>query len=161
MVFFPRSLFISYWYKKEEGRKKIFKRLSINWNQPSFNLFLSSLQDFSVSPSPLGPNWGLDLIGTWLGLGLGGFGTKGLGTGLDNTWSTILLSPPSPAVSWSSSGASTTAAPYASADLRPSLECHPDSNSQSQPIQDGTHSRPYSSTTERQVVLLPSQAQNN
>ena len=26
----------------------------------------------------------LDLIGTWLGLGLGGFGTKGLGTGLDN-----------------------------------------------------------------------------
>ena len=27
----------------------------------------------------------LDLIGTWLGLGLGGFGTKGLGTGLDNS----------------------------------------------------------------------------
>ena len=26
----------------------------------------------------------LDLIRTWLGLGLGGFGTKGLGTGLDN-----------------------------------------------------------------------------
>ena len=26
----------------------------------------------------------LDLIGTWLRLGLGGFGTKGLGTGLDN-----------------------------------------------------------------------------
>ena len=26
----------------------------------------------------------LDLIGTWLGLGLWGFGTKGLGTGLDN-----------------------------------------------------------------------------
>ena len=26
----------------------------------------------------------LDLIGTWLGLGLGGLGTKGLGTGLDN-----------------------------------------------------------------------------
>ena len=26
----------------------------------------------------------LDLIGTWLELGLGGFGTKGLGTGLDN-----------------------------------------------------------------------------
>ena len=26
----------------------------------------------------------LDLIGTRLGLGLGGFGTKGLGTGLDN-----------------------------------------------------------------------------
>ena len=26
----------------------------------------------------------LDLIGTWLGSGLGGFGTKDLGTGLDN-----------------------------------------------------------------------------
>ena len=26
----------------------------------------------------------LDLVGTWLGLGLGGVGTKGLGTGLDN-----------------------------------------------------------------------------
>ena len=38
------------------------------------------LQDFSVSPSPL---W-LDLFGTLLGLGQGGFGTKGLGTGLYN-----------------------------------------------------------------------------
>ena len=27
----------------------------------------------------------LDLIGTWLGLGIMGFGTKGLGTGLDNS----------------------------------------------------------------------------
>ena len=27
----------------------------------------------------------MDLIGTWLGLGLGVFGTKGLGTGLDNS----------------------------------------------------------------------------
>ena len=26
----------------------------------------------------------LDLIRTWFGLGLGGFGTNGLGTGLDN-----------------------------------------------------------------------------
>ena len=26
----------------------------------------------------------LDLYGTWLGLGLGGFGTKDFGTGLDN-----------------------------------------------------------------------------
>ena len=34
------------------------------------------------SPSPF---WVLDLIGTWLGLGLGGVGTKGLGTGLDNS----------------------------------------------------------------------------
>ena len=39
------------------------------------------LEQFSVSPSPL---LVLDLIGTWLGLGLGVFGTKGLGTGLDN-----------------------------------------------------------------------------
>ena len=27
--------------------------------------------------------WVFELIGTWLGLGLGGFGTKGLGPGLD------------------------------------------------------------------------------
>ena len=39
------------------------------------------LQHFSVSPSPF---WVLDLIGTWLGLGQGGFGTRGLGLGLDN-----------------------------------------------------------------------------
>ena len=42
------------------------------------------LQHFSVSPSPLGTNWVLEVIGAWLGLGLGGFGTKGFGTGLDN-----------------------------------------------------------------------------
>ena len=42
---------------------------------------MGGLQHFSVSPlAPLV----LDLIGTWMGLGLGGFGTKGLGTGLDN-----------------------------------------------------------------------------
>ena len=40
------------------------------------------LEQFSVSPSPL---LVLDLIGTWLGLGLGGFGTKGFGTGHDNS----------------------------------------------------------------------------
>ena len=40
--------------------------------------------DFSVSPSPLGTNWVLELIETWLGLGLEVFGTKGFGTGLDN-----------------------------------------------------------------------------
>ena len=40
-------------------------------------------QDFSVIPSPLWTNCDLELIGTLLGLGLGGFGTKGLGTGLD------------------------------------------------------------------------------
>ena len=33
----------------------------------------------------------LDLIGTWLGLGLGGLGTKGLGTGLDKNMDTQLL----------------------------------------------------------------------
>ena len=40
------------------------------------------LQDFSDSPSPLGPNLGFELGLTGLGLGLGGFGTKGLGPGL-------------------------------------------------------------------------------
>ena len=40
--------------------------------------------DFSVSPSPLRTNWGFELGWTGLGLGLGGFGAKGLGTGLDN-----------------------------------------------------------------------------
>ena len=47
----------------------------------SYGVVVGGLQHFSVSPlAPLV----LDLIGTWLGLGLGGFGTKGLGTGLDN-----------------------------------------------------------------------------
>ena len=36
---------------------------------------------------PFGFNWVLDLFGTWLGLGLGGFLTKDLGPGLDNSWS--------------------------------------------------------------------------
>ena len=38
---------------------------------------------------PFGFKWVLDLFGTWLGLGLGlgGFGTKGLRPGLDNFWS--------------------------------------------------------------------------
>ena len=39
------------------------------------------LQDFSVSPSPLGTNQVLEVIGTWLGLGQGDFGTVG-GQGL-------------------------------------------------------------------------------
>ena len=38
---------------------------------------------FSILVSAPVP-FGLDLIGTSSGLGLGGFGTKGLGTGLDN-----------------------------------------------------------------------------
>ena len=41
------------------------------------------LQTFSVSLSPLGTNWALVLNETWLGLGLGDFGTKG--PGLDNS----------------------------------------------------------------------------
>ena len=42
------------------------------------------LQHFSVSPSPHGPNWGFKLGWTGLEFGLGGFGTEGLGPGLDN-----------------------------------------------------------------------------
>ena len=42
--------------------------------------------DFSVSPSPLETNLGFELGG--LGLGLGGSGTKGLGTGLDTYYIT-------------------------------------------------------------------------
>ena len=40
-------------------------------------------QDFSVNLSPLGTNWVFEHISTWLGLGLVGFGTKGLGQSLD------------------------------------------------------------------------------
>ena len=36
------------------------------------------------APGPFGFNWVLELIRTWLELGLRGFGTKGLGPGLDN-----------------------------------------------------------------------------
>ena len=43
-----------------------------------------SLEDFSVNPSPLVLNLGFELGLTGLGLGLGGFGTKGSGPGLDN-----------------------------------------------------------------------------
>ena len=46
---------------------------------------VGGLQDFSVSPSPLGPNWVFDLGWTGLGLGLRGFWDKVLGTGLDNS----------------------------------------------------------------------------
>ena len=42
-------------------------------------------QDFSASPKPLEINWVFELIRTWLGLGLGGFGSKGLGPELDNS----------------------------------------------------------------------------
>ena len=45
---------------------------------------MCGIQNFSVIPSLLGTNLVLELIGTWLGLGLRGFGTKGLGPGLDN-----------------------------------------------------------------------------
>ena len=37
--------------------------------------------DFSVSPSPLVPEWAFELGLTGLGLGLGGLGTMGLGFG--------------------------------------------------------------------------------
>ena len=43
-------------------------------------------RDCSVSPNPLGTNLGFELGLTGLGLGLGGFGTKGLGPGLDNKY---------------------------------------------------------------------------
>ena len=42
------------------------------------------LQDFNVSPSLFGTNWVFELNGTWLGLDIGGFGTKGLGPVLNN-----------------------------------------------------------------------------
>ena len=45
------------------------------------------LQDFSVSPSSIGPNWVFELgcIGLdWVGVGPRSFGEKVLGTGLDN-----------------------------------------------------------------------------
>ena len=41
---------------------------------------VGGLQDFSVSPSPLLGLFGLELVWTGLELGLGGLGTKGLGT---------------------------------------------------------------------------------
>ena len=43
------------------------------------------VDDLSVSSSPLGTTFGFELGWTGLGLGLGGFGNKGLGPGLDNT----------------------------------------------------------------------------
>ena len=49
-------------------------------------------QHFSVSPSPLWTNTVLEVIGTWLGLGLGFFWTKGLKTGLDNSTPLIMIS---------------------------------------------------------------------
>ena len=60
---------------------------------------VGGLQDFSVSPSPLGPNWVFDLGWTGLGLGIWGFWDKVLGTGLDNIYSSylaiVVLSTPS------------------------------------------------------------------
>ena len=37
---------------------------------------VGSLQDFSVSPSPLFPNWVFELGWSWLGLGLGVLGIR-------------------------------------------------------------------------------------
>ena len=53
---------------------------------------VGGLQHFSVSPSPLGTNLGFELGCTGLGLGLWGIGTKGLGPGLYNWSSSIVLS---------------------------------------------------------------------
>ena len=50
----------------------------------SLQVLVGGLQDFSVSPSPLGTHWVFELIRTWLGLGLGGLGSKGFGSVLDN-----------------------------------------------------------------------------
>ena len=44
------------------------------------------LQHFSVSPRPLGTNWGFELGKTGLGLGLGS-----LGPGLDKTYLSTLI----------------------------------------------------------------------
>ena len=41
---------------------------------------------------PLGTNWVLELVGTWLRQGQGCFGTKGLGPGLDNYSLRIIIS---------------------------------------------------------------------
>ena len=46
----------------------------------------SLVTPFFHSVSPIGTNWVLDLIGTYLGLGQRGFGTKSLGQGLDNNF---------------------------------------------------------------------------
>ena len=45
---------------------------------------VASPKSFSDSPGPLGTKRVSELIGTWMGLGLGGFGAKSLGPGLEN-----------------------------------------------------------------------------
>ena len=42
------------------------------------------LSEHHVGSRPFGTDLFFEFIGTWLGLGLGGFGMMGLGTGLDN-----------------------------------------------------------------------------
>ena len=44
----------------------------------SYRMGGGGLQDFSVSPSPLGLNWGSNPVE--IGSGAGGLGTKGFGT---------------------------------------------------------------------------------
>ena len=46
-------------------------------------MVVGGLEQFSVSPRPLGTNLGFELGWTWFGFGLGGSGNKGLGPGLD------------------------------------------------------------------------------
>ena len=66
----------------------MLKHFYLPWNPQKGRvggwLVVVGLQVFSVSPSPIETNWVLEFFGTWSGLGLGAFGTKGFGTGLDN-----------------------------------------------------------------------------
>ena len=52
---------------------------------------VGGLQDFSVSPSPLGPNWVFELGWTRLGSGLGVLGIRFLGQGLTNKNSSMFI----------------------------------------------------------------------
>ena len=58
------------------------------WVVVAYRILLSA-------PGPFGFNWVLELIGTWLGLG--DFGTKGLGPELDNWQSQVHEVPEPPA----------------------------------------------------------------
>ena len=57
---------------------------SLNMADYSMSFLSLSTWIFTDSPSPLGTYLGFKLGLTRLGLGLGGFGTKGLGQSLDN-----------------------------------------------------------------------------
>ena len=63
--------------------------INIRYTRPGVDI-RSSPRNGLNSPSRLCKEvwdiWVLELIGTWLGLGLGGFGTKGFGPVLDNNY---------------------------------------------------------------------------